>query len=96
MLFQTESDWVALHGRGERTLFSGCVFRRFNPLFHTPMVTTPGVIGLVGYGKNPAALDDSEMEAVRTSIAVEVEPAWLEAQAEMRSAALPTVTGVVQ
>jgi transcription antitermination factor NusG len=53
-------------GRSERPLFSGYVFCRFDPLVRAPVVTTPGVIRVVGYGKRPAALDDAEMEAVRT------------------------------
>jgi transcription antitermination factor NusG len=53
-------------GRAERPLFSGYVFCRFDPLVRAPIVTTPGVIKVVGYGKRPASLDDSEMEAVRT------------------------------
>ena len=49
----------------ERPLFSGYVFCRFDPLVRAPIVTTPGIIQIVGYGKRPAPLDDSEMEAVR-------------------------------
>lgn len=52
--------------RAERPLFSGYVFCRFDPLVRAPIVTTPGVIKVVGYGKRPASLDDSEMQAVRT------------------------------
>ena len=53
-------------GRTERPLFSGYVFCRFDPVVRAPIVTTPGVIKVLGYGKRPASLDDAEMEAVRT------------------------------
>jgi transcriptional antiterminator NusG len=55
-------------GRGltERPLFSGYVFCRFDPAVRAPIVTTPGVIRVVGYGRSPASLSDSEMQAVRT------------------------------
>ena len=53
-------------GRTERPLFSGYVFCRFDPLVRAPIVTTPGVIKVVGYGRRPASLDESEMQAVRT------------------------------
>jgi transcription antitermination factor NusG len=55
-------------GRGptERPLFSGYVFCRFDPVVRAPIVTTPGVIRVVGYGKRPASLNESEMQAVRT------------------------------
>ena len=52
--------------RSEQPLFSGYVFCRFDPQVRAPIVTTPGVIKVVGYGNRPASLDDSEMEAVRT------------------------------
>jgi transcription antitermination factor NusG len=51
--------------RSDRPLFSGYVFCRFDPLVRAPIVTTPGVIKVVGYGKQPASIEDSEMEAVR-------------------------------
>ena len=56
------------NGRGssERPFFSGYVFCRFDPTVRAPIVTTPGVIRVVGYGRTPASLSDSEMQAVRT------------------------------
>ena len=53
-------------GDSERPLFTGYVFCRFDPAVRAPIVTTPGVIRVVGYGKLPASLSDSEMQAVRT------------------------------
>lgn len=53
-------------GSSERPLFTGYVFCRFDPAVRAPIVTTPGVIRVVGYGKRPASLSDSEMQAVRT------------------------------
>ncbi len=57
---------VGARGSSERPLFSGYVFCRFDPAVRAPIVTTPGVIRVVGYGRNPVALSDSEMQAVRT------------------------------
>jgi transcriptional antiterminator NusG len=52
-------------GSAKKPLFSGYVFCRFDPEVRAPIVTTPGVIRVVGYGRSPAFLSDSEMQAVR-------------------------------
>ena len=43
-------------GSSERPLFSGYVFCRFDPAVRAPIVTTPGVIRVVGYGRRPRLL----------------------------------------
>ena len=47
-------------------LFSGYIFCRvdFNDRSH-PIVTTPGVIGIVGFGGTPAAVSEGEIESLR-------------------------------
>ena len=55
-------------------LFPGYVFCRFDPGIRSPIVTTPGVIRVLGLGKTPAAVADAEIEALRT-IAVSELPA---------------------
>lgn len=52
----------------EVPLFPGYVFCRFDPNVRAPIVTTPGVIRVVGYGRTPAFLSDSEMQAVQTVV----------------------------
>ena len=52
----------------EKPLFPGYIFCRFDPAVRAPIVTTPGVIRVVGYGKTPAFLSDSEMDAVQTVV----------------------------
>lgn len=47
-------------------LFPGYLFCRFNPQDRLlPVLTTPGVIGIVGAGKTPIAVAEEEIEAVR-------------------------------
>jgi transcription antitermination factor NusG len=53
------------HAPVERPLFSGYIFCRFDPAVRAPIVTTPGVVRVLGYGSHPASLSDSEMQAVR-------------------------------
>jgi transcription antitermination factor NusG len=45
--------------------FPGYIFVRLDVRFRLPVLTTPGVRGLVGYGKQPAAICNQEIEAIR-------------------------------
>ena len=46
-------------------LFPGYLFCRFDVLDRLPILTTPGVISVVGAGKTPVPVDDEEIEAIR-------------------------------
>ena len=46
-------------------LFPGYLFCRFDVLDRLPILTTPGVISVVGAGKTPIPVDEEEIEAVR-------------------------------
>lgn len=46
-------------------LFPGYVFCRFSAGVIAPIVTTPGVIRIVGNGKRPAPVDESEITALQ-------------------------------
>jgi transcription antitermination factor NusG len=49
-------------------LFSGYAFCRFDPDIRCPILTTPGVLRVVGYGKSPAVVCETEIEAIRTIV----------------------------
>ena len=49
-------------------LFPGYVFCRFDPQTLLPILMTPGVLGVVGFGKVPAPIDEGEIEAIRAVI----------------------------
>lgn len=56
-------------GRPKQTalpLFPGYVFCRFDAQKRLPILITPGVISVVGSGKIPLPLDDSEIAAIQT------------------------------
>ena len=57
-------------------LFPGYVFCRFGVLNRLPILITPGVIGVVGRGRIPVPVEDSEIEAIRkvVSSGLRVEP----------------------
>lgn len=50
----------------EVPLFPGYVFCRPNPDIRFPIVATPGVVSIVGFGHEPMPVPDVEIEAVRT------------------------------
>jgi transcription antitermination factor NusG len=57
-------------------LFPGYVFLRGAPEHQIRILTTPGVLGVVGFAGIPAIIPDVEIEAVRQSLArrVHIEP----------------------
>lgn len=46
-------------------LFPGYLFCQFSPHVGAPIITTPGVIRIVGIGKTPVAVSDEEISAVQ-------------------------------
>lgn len=48
-----------------RPLFPGYLFCRFDVLIRLPVLTVPGVVNIVSVGRQPAPLDNSEVESIR-------------------------------
>lgn len=68
-------------GRGpsnevQTPLFPGYLFCRFNVFDRLPVLITPGVISVVGTGRIPIPVEDSELEAIQkmVSTGLQVEP----------------------
>jgi len=55
-------------GQDHRPLFPGYVFCRFSGDIKGPIVTTPGVIRIVGYGGVPAPISAEEIASIRTIV----------------------------
>lgn len=49
-------------------LFDGYVFCRLNLLYRMPALTVPGVIQFVGLGKNPAPIEEHEIDALQAVV----------------------------
>src|SRR5215831_11456460 len=47
-------------------LFPGYVFCSFDPAKRLPVLTTPGIVGIVGPGNRPEPVDDTEIASIRT------------------------------
>lgn len=60
----------------ESPLFPGYVFCRFNACNRLPVLVTPGVIAVVGSGRIPVPVEDSEIESLQRAVAtgLRVEP----------------------
>jgi transcription antitermination factor NusG len=48
-----------------RALFPGYIFGRFDALYRMPILLTPGVQAIVGFGKVPIPVDNGEIAAIR-------------------------------
>ncbi len=62
--YKAEAQWSDRKKTAERFLFPGYVFCRLNPNDRLPVLTTPGVVGLVGNG-GPSPIPDAEIERIR-------------------------------
>jgi transcription antitermination factor NusG len=57
--------WSDRVKRTEVPLFPGYFFCRMNPNNRLPVLTTPGVIQIVGIGKTPVAVEEQEIVAIQ-------------------------------
>lgn len=65
---KVEHRWSDRKKEVEEFLFPGYVFCRFDPQRRLPVLTAPGVVGLVGCGKIPTAIPDHEIERIRRMV----------------------------
>jgi transcription antitermination factor NusG len=68
-VYEKVAQWSDRKKRVELPLFPGYLFCRFDPLFRLPILTTPGVLGVVGFGKTPVPVEEHEIEAVKAVVA---------------------------
>lgn len=67
-IYQSRRHWSDRLKEVELPLFPGYVFCRLDPLHRLPLLTIPGVLHFVGIGKNPVAIEDTEVAAIRTAV----------------------------
>jgi transcription antitermination factor NusG len=74
--FTTKRKWSDRVKVVESPLFPGYVFCRFDVHNRLPVLITPGVISVVGRGKTPIAVDDTEILSIQAAIGsgVHMEP----------------------
>jgi transcription antitermination factor NusG len=66
--FTSRRRWSDRTKTVEQFLFPGYVFSRLDPQDRLPVLTVPGVVGLVGFGKTPSPIPDREIENIRTMV----------------------------
>lgn len=49
-------------------LFPGYIFCRFDPQHRLPVITTPGIVSIVGLGKTPEPIDESEIARIHSIV----------------------------
>ena len=67
-LYRSRRKWSDRYKAVEMPLFPGYVFSRFDPRVRAPILTIPGVLYIVGLGKIPLPVDDSEIAALRAIV----------------------------
>ena len=66
--YKVERRWSDRTKEIEQFLFPGYVFCRLDPQNRLPILTAPGVVGLIGCGKIPTPIPDHEIERIRKMV----------------------------
>src|SRR5262249_46751361 len=64
-VYRRASQWSDRIKQIELPLFPGYVFCKLNPLDRLPILTIPGVNGIVGFGKHFIPIEEGELNAIR-------------------------------
>jgi transcription antitermination factor NusG len=76
-LYRSRRQWADRIKHVDLPVFPGYVFCRFDPKHCLPIVATPGVLRIVGFGDGPLPVDDSEIAAVRRIVTSDLQvEAW--------------------
>ncbi len=67
-LYMCRRRWSDRFKEIECPLFPGYVFCRLNPLDRRPILMVPGVSLIVGMGKTPVAIDETEIAAIQAAV----------------------------
>jgi transcription antitermination factor NusG len=67
-VFRVRRRWSDRYKEIEQQIFPGYVFCSFTYEQRMAVLTTPGVSSIVGFGKQPAAVDDAEIASIRSIV----------------------------
>lgn len=65
-LYKSRRRWSDRFAEIEQPLFPGYVFCRLDPFDRFPILVTPGVVLIVGFGKTPVPIQETEIAAIQT------------------------------
>ncbi|MGH9717551.1 MAG: transcription termination/antitermination protein NusG [Candidatus Acidiferrales bacterium] len=68
-LYQSRRCWSDRIKMVEAPLFPGYLFCRFDINNRLPILTTPGVIQVVGFNRTPIPIEDTEIDAIQSLVA---------------------------
>jgi transcription antitermination factor NusG len=66
--YKVERRWSDRTKQIDQFLFPGYIFCRFDANDRLPILTVPGVVDVVGFGKSPQHIPDAEIERVRRMV----------------------------
>jgi transcription antitermination factor NusG len=66
--YRSERRWSDRKKEIDQMLFPGYLFCRLNPRDRLPVLSVPGVVGLVGFGKTPCPIPEDEIERIRRMV----------------------------
>ena len=66
-IYESRRRWSDRVKKLEIPLFPGYLFCRFDAMDRLPILTTPGMIQIVGFGKTPVPVPDAEIAAIRAA-----------------------------
>ncbi|MBV8552120.1 MAG: UpxY family transcription antiterminator [Acidobacteriaceae bacterium] len=64
--YRVRRRWTDRVVIAELPLFPGYVFCRFDARQRLPILTTPGVVSIIGFGNDPAPIAETEIAAIQT------------------------------
>jgi transcription antitermination factor NusG len=67
-LYKCRRRWSDRSKEIELPLFPGYVFCQFNSLDRFPILSIPGVVHVVGVGRTPVSIDESEIAAIQAAV----------------------------
>src|ERR1700722_19106637 len=66
--YKVERQWSDLKKTADQSLFPGYVFCRLNAHDRLPVLTVPGVVGIVGFADGPMSIPEEEVARVRAML----------------------------
>lgn len=67
-IYRSRRRWSDRMKNVELPLFPGYLFCRFDANDRLPILTTPGMIQVVGFGRTPVPVEDAEISAIQRAI----------------------------
>lgn len=67
-LYRKRNQYTARYKDSDLPLFPGYVFCRFDALIRLPIITTPGIIQILGNGNSPITVSETEITSLQIAI----------------------------